>query len=32
MSRLIVIFVVLVIWAILSVIKVRQQQSARHAR
>ena len=29
MSRLIVIFVVLVIWSILSVIKVRQQQSAR---
>ncbi|MBQ6598231.1 MAG: hypothetical protein IJH79_11825 [Lentisphaeria bacterium] len=32
MSRLIVIFVVLVIWAILSVIKVRQQQSARQDR
>ena len=32
MSRLIVIFVVLVIWAILSVIKVRQQQSARRDR
>ena len=32
MSRLIIIFVVLVIWAILSVIKVRQQQSARQDR
>ncbi|MBE6372623.1 MAG: hypothetical protein E7055_11210 [Lentisphaerae bacterium] len=32
MSRLIIIFVVLVIWAILSVIKVRQQQSARQNR
>lgn len=32
MSRLIVIFVVLVIWAILSVIKVRQQQAARQDR
>ncbi|MBR4665387.1 MAG: hypothetical protein IKO93_16095 [Lentisphaeria bacterium] len=32
MSRLIVIFVVLVIWAILSVIKVRQQYAARQDR
>ena len=32
MSRLVVIFVILVIWAIISIIKVLQQQSARQDR